>query len=101
MPAARPATDARVALALFLRREGQFEQARDVVRTLARDHPKKFLFALEDGSLLKEENRNGEAAALRKVLSGCNEGKYPNVHEEMAWLCWVKRSAAKAGFRRR
>jgi predicted Zn-dependent protease len=80
-------TDARVALALFLRREGQFEQSREVVHTLTRDHPKNFLFALEDASLLSEENRNSEAAAsLRNLLSACNQGRYPNPHVEMAWF---------------
>jgi tetratricopeptide (TPR) repeat protein len=80
-------TDARVALALFLRREGRFEDAREVVHTLTRDHPRNFLFALEDGSLLKEENRNAEAAAsLRNLLNACSEGKYPNAHIEMAWF---------------
>jgi tetratricopeptide (TPR) repeat protein len=80
-------TDARVALALFLRREGRFDEAREVVHTLTRDHPKNFLFALEDGSLLKEENKNAEAASsLRTLLSACEEGKYPNAHVEMAWF---------------
>jgi tetratricopeptide (TPR) repeat protein len=80
-------TDARVALALFLRREGQFDQALDVVHTLTRDHPKNFLFALEQGGLLKEAARNREAAAsLQKLLSACNEGKYPNAHLEMAYF---------------
>ena len=80
-------TDARVALALFLRREGRFDEAREVVHTLTRDHPKNFLFALEDGSLLKEEDKNAEAASsLRTLLSACEEGKYPNAHVEMAWF---------------
>ncbi|HSM84536.1 MAG TPA: hypothetical protein VLT16_00235 [Candidatus Limnocylindrales bacterium] len=79
-------TDARVALALFLRREAQYQQGLDVVHTLIHDHPHNFLFALEEGNLLKDEGRNGEAAeALRNLLSHCKEGKYPNAHVEMAY----------------
>ena len=80
-------TDARVALALFLRREGRFGDALEVVQTLTRDHPRNFLFALEKGNLLKESGKNSEAAAwLRDLLNACKEGRYPNPHLEMAYF---------------
>lgn len=78
-------TDARVALALFLRREEQYVDALNVVRTLTHDHPRNFLFALEEGNLLREDGKNSEAAdVFRKVIAGCKEGKYPNSRIEMA-----------------
>lgn len=79
--------DARVALALFLRREGRFQEALDVVHTLTRDHPHNFLFALEEGNLLKETGKNGEAEkSLQNLLTACKQGKYPNAHVEMAYF---------------
>jgi tetratricopeptide (TPR) repeat protein len=80
-------TDARVALALFLRRDQQFQQALEVVRTLTRDHPRNFLFALEEGYILRDEGKNAEAASsFRTLLNGCKEGKYPNARLEVAQL---------------
>lgn len=80
-------TDARVALALFLRREGRYGESLDVVHTLTHDHPRNFLFALEEGNLLIEQGKNTEAAAsLRQVLTGCSAGRYPNAHVEMAYF---------------
>jgi hypothetical protein len=78
-------SDARVALALFLRREDRFQDSLDVVRSLTRDHPRNFLFALEEDNLLKDLGRNAEALArLRKLLNDCKQGKYPNAHIELA-----------------
>jgi tetratricopeptide (TPR) repeat protein len=77
--------DARVALALFLRREERYQEALDVVRSLTHDHPRNFLFALEEGNLLRDAGKASEAAAsFRSLLSACNEVRYPNAHVEMA-----------------
>ena len=79
------ASDARVALSLFLRREDRFEDSLEVVRALTRDHPRNFLFALEEDNLLRDLNRNPEALAkLRKLLNDCKQNKYPNAHLELA-----------------
>jgi len=80
-------TDARVALALFLRREGRYQDAMEVVHTLTRDHPRNFLFALEQGNLLLASGKNGEAEkSVRELLSLCRQGKYPNAHMETAYF---------------
>lgn len=80
-------TDARVALALFLRRQGRYQDSLDVVHTLMRDHPRNFLFALEEGNLLKEQGKNSDSAnSLHHLLSACKDGKYPNAHAEMAYF---------------
>ena len=79
--------DARVAEALFLRREGDFDHGLEVVRSLIKDHPRNFLFALEEGNLLQNAHKNSEAATtLKALLAGCKEGKYPNAHTELAYL---------------
>jgi tetratricopeptide (TPR) repeat protein len=78
-------TDARVTLALFLRREERYPEAIEVVRTLTHDHPHNFLFALEEGNLLRDAGRGPEAITVyRTLLNGCKEGKYPGAHVEMA-----------------
>jgi tetratricopeptide (TPR) repeat protein len=80
-------TDARVALALFLRREGRFEQALDLVHALNEKHPRNFLFALENANLLAAAGKNVEAAnSARELLRKCKQGRYPNPHLELAYF---------------
>jgi len=79
--------DARVALSIFLRREKRYQSALDVVHSLTHDHPNNFLFALEEGNLLREEGKNADAAAsFRRIVEGCRQGQYPNAHTEMAHM---------------
>ena len=61
--------DARVALALFLRREQRYGEAMDVVKTLTAAYPHNYLFALEQANILKDWGKNEEALdAYRKLL---------------------------------
>jgi tetratricopeptide (TPR) repeat protein len=77
--------DANVTLALFLRREERYPEAIEVVRGLVHDHPHNFLFALEEGNLLRDAGRGPESiASYRALLSACQEGRYPGAHVEMA-----------------
>ena len=77
-------TDAKVTLGLFLRREERYQEALDVIRSLTREYPRDFLFALEEGNLLRDAGRGPESiAAYQALLSGCKEGRYPNAHVEM------------------
>lgn len=79
--------DARVVLALFLRREGRFQEGLTVVHTLTHDYPRNFLFALEEGNLLYDAGKYADSAAsFRGVISRCKEGKYPNARIEVAQL---------------
>ena len=58
-----------------------------MVHTLIHDHPRNFLFALEEGNLLKEQGKNTESAdCLHKLLIASKEGKYPNAHMEVAYF---------------
>lgn len=80
-------TDARVALALFLRREGRFDEALALVHALNQEHPRNFLFALEEANLLTAAGKDAEAAnSARELLRQCRQGKYPNPHLELAYF---------------
>jgi len=69
--------DAKVALALFLRREQRYGEAMGVVRTLTAAYPHNYLFALEEANLLKDWGKNDEAlAAYRKLLDDAGKGTF-------------------------
>jgi len=77
--------DARIALALFLRREHRFDEALAAVRVLTASHPRNFLYALEEAHILNDAGRGPEAiAAYRRVLAAGRQGHYFQPHLEMA-----------------
>jgi hypothetical protein len=77
--------DARVALALFLRREGKYGEAEKVVDTLTKQYPKNFLFALEECNLLKDGGKGADSiACYEKLVSGAKAGRYAGAHIEFA-----------------
>lgn len=62
--------DAKVALALFLRREKNYPEAHGLIQSLALAYPHNFLFALEQANLLKEWGKAEQAMdAFRKLLA--------------------------------
>ena len=77
--------DARVALALFLRREQRYPEAVKVVQSLVQEHPRNFLFALEQANLAKDGGKGPAAiAAYRALIDASKDGKYPDPHMELA-----------------
>ncbi len=77
--------DAGVVLALFLRREHDYNEAEGIMGGLSARYPRNYLFAVEDANLLRAENKTQEAAALyRKVWENGKEGKYDDLHYEVA-----------------
>ncbi len=77
-------SDARVALSLFLRREQRYKEAIQVAHSLVQDHPRNFLFAMEEANLMKDAGQGPVAVtAFRVLLERCKQGKYPNAHIEM------------------
>ncbi len=71
------ATDAKVVLALFLRREQKYAEALQVVNELQHANPRNFLMATEYAHLLNAAGHGPEAiAAYRKVLAGCGKDAY-------------------------
>jgi hypothetical protein len=77
--------DAKVVLSLFLRREHRYDEARPIMHDLAARYPRNYLFPLEEANLLRSGGHAQEAAAAyRKVWQTGREGKYGNLHYEMA-----------------
>jgi len=70
--------DARILLALFLRREGRFDEALTLVRGMTRQFPQNVILALEEGDLLRAAHRDKDAvAAYRKVWDAGHAGHFP------------------------
>jgi tetratricopeptide (TPR) repeat protein len=77
--------DAKVVLSLFLRREHRYDEARENMHELAARYPRNYLFPLEEANLLRAAGRAPEAAtAYRRVWQNGREGKYGNLHYELA-----------------
>jgi tetratricopeptide (TPR) repeat protein len=78
-------TDAKVLLSLFLRREHQYDEALGYMQDLTARYPHNHLFPTEVANLLRSAGRLQEAEAMyRKVWQNGREGKYGNLHYEMA-----------------
>ena len=76
--------DAKIALALFLRREQKYAEALTVVKSMTDRYPKNYLGAVEYAHLLNASGQGPEAiAAYRKVLEGCKDGKFPVCEPQM------------------
>jgi tetratricopeptide (TPR) repeat protein len=70
-------TDARIALALFLRREQKYDEAIKVVGTLTTSYHRNFLMATEYANLLNAAGHGPEAiVAFRKIIAGCHSNAY-------------------------
>jgi hypothetical protein len=77
--------DAKVVLSLFLRREHRYDEARALMHDLAATYPRNYLFPLEEANLFRAGGHATEAAAAyRKVWQSGRDGKYGNLHYEMA-----------------
>jgi len=80
------AVDAKIALALFLRREQRYKEAIEIVNGLAASYPRNFLLALELANLYNASGNGPEAiATYHKLLKEAEAGTFPNAHIEMAW----------------
>lgn len=77
--------DAKVILSLFLRREHQYDEAIGYMQDLTAKYPGNHLFPTEVANLLRAAGRLPEAEAMyRKVWENGREGKYRNLHYELA-----------------
>ena len=78
--------EARTAIALFLRREGRYHEAVDVVRSLKSQYPHDFLFCLEEGNLRKDAGEGMAAVdAYRQILAdAAKPGYFVSAHLELA-----------------
>lgn len=74
-----PATniEARVAIALFLRREAKYKEAIEVVRSLEQEYPRDYLFCLEEANLRKDAGEGMRAVeAYQRVVAENNKPGY-------------------------
>lgn len=79
--------DARVALALFLRREGKYAEALEVMRTLTTEFPRNFIFALEQANLMKDAGLGEQSVnEYAEVVKKGKTGAYPAMHIDRAYF---------------
>lgn len=80
--------DARTVIALFLRREGKYKQAIEVVRSLKNQYPHDYLFCLEEANLRKDAGEGMEAVeAYREVIAdAARPGYFVSPRLELAYF---------------
>ncbi len=77
--------DAKVILTLFLRRERKYDEALGYMRELSAKYPGNHLFPTEVANLERAAGQLDAAEAqYRKVWQNGREGKYRNLHYELA-----------------
>ena len=77
--------DAKVILTLFLRREHLYDEALGYMNELSAKYPGNHLFPTEIANLERSAGRLDQAEAqYRKVWQNGREGKYRNLHYELA-----------------
>ena len=78
--------DAKVVLALFLRREHRYSEALALEHNLAGTHSRNFLFAVEEANILKDSgDPAGSIAAYRRVLTKAQGGGFQDPQLEFAF----------------
>jgi tetratricopeptide (TPR) repeat protein len=69
--------EARTVTALFLRREGKYSEAIEVVKTLEAQYPRNYLFALEEANLRKDAGEGMAAVeAYRRIVANIERSDY-------------------------
>ena len=69
--------EARTVTALFLRREGRYQEAIEVVRTLKHEYPHDYLFCLEEANLRKDAGEGMRAVdAYREIVADARKPGY-------------------------
>jgi tetratricopeptide (TPR) repeat protein len=80
--------EARTAIALFLRREGRYKEAIQVVQVLKSQYPHDFLFCLEEANLRKDAGEGmGAVAAYRELVADSGKpGYFAEARLELAYF---------------
>ncbi|HEX7894550.1 MAG TPA: tetratricopeptide repeat protein [Terriglobales bacterium] len=77
--------DAKIILVVFLRRERQYDESLQILRSLEPQYPHNVLFAIEDGNLLRAKGQNSEAEAVyRRVWQEGKAGKFAGLNYEIS-----------------
>ncbi len=79
--------DAGIVLMVFLRREHRYDEALQIAGAIAPRLPRNYLLPLEEANLLRASGKLDQAEEqYRRVWQGGREGKYGNLHYEIAAL---------------
>lgn len=80
--------ESRTCLMLFLRRDGEYQQAQQIAQGLIAEYPRDFLFRLEEANLSKDGGGGLKAVALYRQVIGLAKkpGYYYNPHLELAYF---------------
>ena len=80
--------DARTVITLFLRREAKYKQAIDVVQILRSQHPRNYLFGLEEANLRKDAGEGMKAVdAYREIVAdAAKPGYFVSARLELAYF---------------
>jgi tetratricopeptide (TPR) repeat protein len=80
--------EAHTTMALFLRREGRYKEAIQVVQTLRKEYPHDYLFSLEEANLRKDAGEGMPAAtAYREILAeNAKPGYYYSARMELTYF---------------
>ena len=80
--------ESRTVTALFLRREGRYKEAIEVVRGLREQYPHDFLFCLEEANLRKDAGEGmGAVEAYRQVVAeAARPGYFAEARLELAYF---------------
>ena len=75
-------------IALFLRREGKYKDAIEVIRTLQQQYPRDFLFRLEEANLRKDAGEGmGAADAYGEIVAdAARPGYFAEAKLELAYF---------------
>jgi tetratricopeptide (TPR) repeat protein len=80
--------EARTVIALFLRREGRYKEAIEIVRGLKQQYPRDYLFCLEEANLLKDAGTGMVAVqAYREIVaSNAKPGYFAEAQLELTYF---------------
>lgn len=80
--------EARTVIALFLRREGKYKEAIEVVRSLKQEYPRDFLFCLEEANLRKDAGEGMTAVHTYEELiaESAKPGYFAEARLELAYF---------------
>jgi hypothetical protein len=80
--------EARIVIALFLRREGRYKEAVEAVRSLRSQYPRNYLFRLEEANLRKDAGEGMQAVdAYRSILAeNARPGYFPEARLELTYF---------------
>ncbi len=80
--------EARTVIALFLRREGKYKEAIEVVKSLKEQFPRNYLFCIEEANLRKDDGEGMHAVETYQqvITDGAKPGYFAEARLELAYF---------------